>query len=411
MSVLRGDCVEVMAGMEPGSVDAVVPDPPYGLEFMGKDWDTLDTPEFRGRDGGNRAWPFGGSRKRVRYGSGLAQEWHAEWAAAALRVAAPGAWLLAFGGTRTVHRMTCALEDAGWLVRDLLMWGYASGFPKSRSCLKPAWEPIVLCRKPGPLRALGIDAARIGTEVETWPQSRGYSRHDPGSPVKATQPAGDAPLGRWPANLVLTDPVLDGGWEGVTGGGETGPMPAPYNRQAPADSGIYGNGLGTAAVGDTMPGYGDTGTYSRFFMVGDNSAPALASGGPERPSPGGTGASSSQVGVSGDSDPAGGAVLADPPAGSPRFLMVPKAPTRERTVDGQRSPHPTQKPEALIRHLVRLVAPEGGLVLDPFLGSGTLGVVCDGLGVRWLGIEREPEYADWAERRVAAARPQWEATG
>jgi DNA modification methylase len=89
--------------------------------------------------------------------------------------------------------------------------------------------------------------------------------------------------------------------------------------------------------------------------------------------------------------------------------LVRKAPTRERVLsDGRRSPHPTQKPEALIRHLVTLVTPPGGLVLDPFLGSGTLGVVCDGLGVRWLGIEREAEYADWAEDRIADGRPLWE---
>jgi hypothetical protein len=86
--------------------------------------------------------------------------------------------------------------------------------------------------------------------------------------------------------------------------------------------------------------------------------------------------------------------------------MVPKAPTRERVLsDGRRSPHPTQKPEALIRHLVTLVTPPDGLVLDPFLGSGTLGVVCDGLGVRWLGIEREPEYAQWAKDRIADQEP------
>ena len=65
------------------------------------------------------------------------------------------AYLLAFGGTRTVHRLTVALEDAGWIIRDMLVWGYASGFPKSKASLKPAWEPIVMARKPGPLRTAG----------------------------------------------------------------------------------------------------------------------------------------------------------------------------------------------------------------------------------------------------------------
>lgn len=91
-----------------------------------------------------------------------------------------------------------------------------------------------------------------------------------------------------------------------------------------------------------------------------------------------------------------------------RYFLIPKAPRSERVLsDGRRSPHPTQKPEALIRHLVKLVTPPGGLCLDPFLGSGTLGVVCDGLGMRWLGIERDETYASWAEDRIADGRPAW----
>ena len=185
MSVLRGDCVEVMAGMEPDSVDAIVCDPPYGLEFMGKEWDRPWSVGFSemGIPGKRMAMPsFGSSRnpmcrtcRKHQRGTKRCEcaapdfdetpatasaqfgEWCRPWATAALRVAKPGAYLLAFGGTRTVHRMTCALEDAGWVIRDMLVWAYAQGFPKSRASLKPAWEPIVLCRKPGLSRELGID--------------------------------------------------------------------------------------------------------------------------------------------------------------------------------------------------------------------------------------------------------------
>ena len=104
MEVITGDCLEVMPTLDENSVDAIVTDPPYGLSFMGKAWD--------------HAVPG------------------VEFWTEALRVAKPGAHLLAFGGTRLYHRLTCAIEDAGWEVRDCLMWIYAQGFPKSHNISK-----------------------------------------------------------------------------------------------------------------------------------------------------------------------------------------------------------------------------------------------------------------------------------
>lgn len=112
------------------AVDGIVTDPPYGLGFMGKNWDH-----------GIPGVPF--------------------WSAA-LRCAKPGAYLLAFGGTRTFHRLACAIEDAGWEMRDCLSWLYGSGFPKGKACLKPGWEPIILARKPGKSVHLQIDGCRVG---------------------------------------------------------------------------------------------------------------------------------------------------------------------------------------------------------------------------------------------------------
>lgn len=501
MSVLRGDCVEVMAGMEPDSVDAIVTDPPYGLEFMGKEWDRLagdwggSTP-VRDFDRGRTKNPYS---DKPRYHAGAPmQAFHHRWAAAALRVAKPGAYLLAFGGTRTVHRMTCALEDAGWVVRDMLVWAYAQGFPKSRASLKPAWEPIVLARKPGASRDLNIDAARIGTEPRFNPPAGNDGTSVASvAPVNVSGYEGSVAAGRWPANVILTDPILDGGWEGVVGGGVTdgGGVNHVLRRGATTGKGL---GYGSSSPEDvTNVGYDDTGTYSRFFLLPESatmgawhttcpccrarSAESSSSRGDlpvgSAPSPARTEASSVATTPTGSphtsgieptswldesastsakrrspasrptapspSDPASpagqnatssdttttthdhstcgscaaAATLSstDEPGSAerpeaPRFLLVPKAPTRERVLsDGRRSPHPTQKPEALIRHLVTLVTPPGGLVLDPFLGSGTLGVVCEGLGVRWVGIEREPEYADWAEERVRDGKPEWAA--
>lgn len=374
MTVLRGDCIEVMAGMEPDSIDAIVTDPPYGIGFMGHQWDQPgEHGPVRGGPGHCPGHPRTREARRRgehvpdamevgRYDLGRTamvryQDWCATWGAAMLRVARPGAYAVVAGGPRTVHRLTSGLEDAGWLIRDVLVWAHAQGFPKSRSCLKPAWEPIVLARKPGPLRELNIGASRIGDLPERTLTTRSLA---PGATVNRTGEwhtgetiTRDYPEGRWPANVVLTDPVFDGGWEGVVGGGVTDGGGVNHVLRRGATTG-KGMGYGSSSAADMANvGYDDTGTYSRFFLI-------------------------------------------------------PKAPRSERVLsDGRRSPHPTQKPEALIRHLVRLVVPEGGVVLDPFLGSGTLGVVCDGLGVRWVGIERDAEYAQWADDRIADGRPRW----
>jgi DNA modification methylase len=130
LTVIQGDCLEVMPTLPADSVDAIITDPPYGLSFMGKHWD---------------------------HGVPGVEFWKA-----AIRVAKPGSYLLAFGGTRTYHRLACAIEDAGFEIQDCLSWLYGSGFPKHKSKLKPAWEPIIMARKPAPKATLlNIDACRI----------------------------------------------------------------------------------------------------------------------------------------------------------------------------------------------------------------------------------------------------------
>jgi len=285
---------------------------------------------------------------KVRYGYGnhaigtAMQEWHEIWATAALRVAKPGAYLLAFGGTRTVHRLACAIEDAGWIIRDMLVWGYASGFPKGRANLKPAWEPIVMARKPGPLRHLNIDWCRtplVPDEVN--------------------------PSGRWPANVILTDPIFDGGWDGVVGGGE-----ARSAGEYPVAAGWTGKGYrGRFWQG---PLYGDSGTYSRFFLI-----PKAARS---------------------DREP----VLGGLPLRDENFMAGLPDPRMDRPQIRNRraNVHPTVKPTELMRHLVRLVTPPGGVVLDPFLGSGTTALAAEMEGFAWVGIEKEEEYVRIAEARL-----------
>jgi site-specific DNA-methyltransferase (adenine-specific) len=404
----HGDCLDVMAAMEPESVDAIVTDPPYGLEFMGKEWDKLgrDGPASFENLGTAKGLPperratrgDGGSTTSTRYrdkprfstltGDSMraAQEWHARWAEAAYRVAKPSAYLLAFGGTRTVHRMTVALEDAGWIIRDMLVWAYASGFPKSKASLKPAWEPIVMARKPGPLRDLAIDACRIGTlddTQETW-NAKG-SGGKPGANGHAGQfsqaqkdayARGDIPLpsGRWPANVILTDPIFDGGVEGVVGGGET-------HSQDPATRANvrHASFFGAVAEMDNPGGYGDGGTYSRFFLI------PKADRADREPVLGGLPLRKAEREY-GDT-----------------FSQGRNPVTGERTgnvIGPRQNVHPTVKPTDLMRHLVRLVTPVGGTVLDPFLGSGSTGLACELEGFPWVGIEREAEYVAIAEARL-----------
>jgi DNA modification methylase len=472
-----GDCVEVMAAMPAESVDAVVCDPPYGLEFMGKEWDSfrVDDPGTTRNRGeraadngavgdGDGSHPSRSARAAVAYGGGnrprtwrcvgcgkrdqfrnahacpdgtrwaqelvdpfsapptmLAfEEWVRHWALAALRVLKPGGHLLAFGGTRTFHRLTCGIEDAGFEVRDCLSWLYGSGFPKSLdvskaidkaagaerevvgrheqarpgneratryadaespareslswqyditapatdaarewqgwgTALKPGWEPCVVARKPlaGTVAenvqrygtgAVNVDGCRIGTTVETWPASRNYApgKREPGG-KGATVATGDAPPGRWPANVALDEAaaaMLD------AQSGETSYNPAAeWKSSAERDSGAFLSGVNHDA-GTVRSGFGDRGGASRFYYTA-------------------------------------------------------KASRADRNTSGATNTHPTVKPTDLMRWLVRLVTPPGGVVLDPFAGSGSTLVAARAEGFRAIGIEREQEYADIIAARLS----------
>jgi len=330
--ILQGDCREVMASLPECSVDAIVTDPPYELGFMGKGWDR----------------------------TGVAND--VETWRQALRVLKPGGHLLAFSGTRTYHRMVCAIEDAGFEVRDQIGWLYGSGFPKSHNgewggtALKPAWEPICMARKPlaGTVEAnwrehgtgaLNIDACRVLVDGEVRAPITGKgglpARHTTDEARAGGAVAQPHELGRWPANL-----IHDGSDE-VVG---AFPVTGPSNVRRPTGEAIYGgNSLNSTVTSDTT--------------------------------------------VRGVSDNGGSAA---------RFFYCAKASNRDR---GEGNSHPTVKPTDLMRYLCRLVTPPGGVVLDPFMGSGSTLKAAELEGFSAIGIELSAEYIAIARRRIAADAP------
>jgi DNA modification methylase len=370
--IIEGDCIEAMAAMDKHSVDAVVCDPPYGLGFMGKDWDspggTGDFPMRRtteantvntgaSRQGGRQRASEDWHKRQLRDARSY-QAWCEAWGAEALRLLRPGGYLLAMGGTRTYHRLASGLEDAGFEVRDMVEWLYGSGFPKHDSCLKPAHEPCMVGRKASRYsKPLNVDGCRIeasGRPAREVAPLRDDVEYHPTSlagrvdgTLGSSKAVGTTDTGRWPANVVL-DPEAAAMLDEQTGtlasnSGE------PFTRNTDKHRNTYGAFAGRRAEAGY---YGDSGGASRFFYVA-------------------------------------------------------KADTAERNIGlhGERNLHPTVKPVALMRWLIRLVTPKGGTVLDPFTGSGTTAMAALREGFSFVGVEREAEYVAVARARIIGDAP------
>jgi DNA modification methylase len=403
------DCMEVLAVLPECSIDSCVTDPPYHLTNNTGSRSPLPgqyTPIGKPKE------PRGGFMGKQWDGGDIA--FRPETWAAVFRVLKPGAHLIAFSGTRTYHRMVCAIEDAGFEVRDQIGWAFGSGFPKSHdiskaidraagyargtapdfrngpntnnatkgdkyslgyggqieidggpatdaarewegwgTALKPAWEPIVVARKPlseptiaaNVLKwgtgALNIDGCRVGTEAKLTgsgapPLQFNGTNHRPFHDNAEPRGFNQSPLGRWPANL-----IHDGSEEVV------GAFPDVHGAGS-ARAGKFGGEYDATSYdmggAREMGRFGDEGSAARFFY----SAKA-------------------------DSD------------------------------DRLGSKHPTVKPVDLIQYLVRLVTPKGGTVLDPFAGTGTLGEACIREGMKATLIEREEEYQEDIRRRMKLA--------
>jgi site-specific DNA-methyltransferase (adenine-specific) len=364
-----GDCRDVMATLPAESVDAIVCDPPYGLSFMGKGWD---------------------------HGVPGVDFW-----VEALRVLKPGGHLIAFGGTRTYHRLAVAIEDAGFEVRDCLMWLYGSGFPKSLDVSKAmdkqaGAEREVLgeseynARRPNP--PVSERYAQAGHKAFITAPNTDLAKewHGWGTALKpAYEPA---ILARKPLRGTVADNVAQWGVGGLNidgcrvgdestlrpnsnaagvfvGKGNEGQVNGSVSGRWPANVILDEE---AAAALDAQSGVGGA---SRFFYTAKASR------------------SEREAGLDGvEAKREADRTADDLPGGdNPRNL----------TNTARSNHHPTVKPIALMRYMIRLVVPRGAVVLDPFMGSGSTGCAAMVEGMQFVGIDITPEYVDIARRRLA----------
>ncbi|MFL9934262.1 site-specific DNA-methyltransferase [Paraburkholderia sp. RL18-103-BIB-C] len=383
-----GDCRDVLAAMPAASVDSIVCDPPYELGFMGKSWDA----------------------------SGIAND-AAMWAEC-LRVLKPGAHLLAFSGSRTYHRMTCAIEDAGFEVRDQIMWIYGSGFPKSLDVSKAIDKAAGAERE-----VVGFDAAKAAQQTRAV-STAAYGDYA-GNPGAITEPATDAAK-QWagygtalkPAHepiCVARKPLAGTVAANVLAHG-TGALNIDGCRVAHSgESGAWGTGKRPGGFADVGAAKGGSEPCGAFNASGRWPANVIHDGSPEvlagfpQTAPSKAGARGIQhsgrhggLADIGGNPKEGTNTLRghdDDGGSAARFFYCPKASKADR---GAGNDHPTVKPLALMAYLVRLVTPPGGVVLDPFMGSGSTGRAACAEGRDFIGIERDAKYFETARDRIAA---------
>ena len=433
ITIYHGDCRTVMGTLAASSVDAIVTDPPYGLEFMGVAWDTFNTPKGKGRM--PNEWGDFGSREHARHPSDVARimwnkgialyDFSLAWAIEALRVAKPGAHLLAFGGTRTHHRLTCAIEVAGWEVRDCVMWVYGSGFPKSLDVSKAIDKAAGVERKVGRKKVYAEghiqnsspyspERSSIGTFIRTQADER-LETNPTTAAAKQWSGWGTALKPAWEPIIVARKPL-------------EGTVAQNVQKWGVGAMNIDGCRVGFASKADEIEAklknqHADFGSgpmtnrvFGKYFRNRDNYSPTgrwpanlihdgseeVVSGfpqtGPSRIQPRNQqarteqpskGAEAARIGLMGHNDDGGSAS---------RFFYTAKASRSER---GEGNNHPTVKPLALMEYLIKLVTQDGAVVFDPFAGSGSTLVACKRLFRRCIGMEMSEDYCEIASKRVS----------
>ena len=413
---------DVLPLLPDNSIDSFVTDPPYGIRFMGKAWDgkNIDYKHAQ-RQAIDSRDPYLRSSENASYRSAAVEAgkynkslsaMHAfeafsqEWGTEVLRVLKPGGHLLAFASPRTYHRMVCGIEDAGFEVRECVLWVFGQGFPKSKngpwggSALKPAYEPVLMARKPlgGTYEeawrlygtgGLNIDACRVehvtveGGNLALNPHLRthingGNGGHIFGTEINRRVVTPNA-KGRWPSNL-----IHDGSDEVraafPNAKGQQGDL-KKHNTTRQSPNGIFG-GMRPAL---DHPARVELDTNaSRFFYCPKVSAKERNAG----------------------LDDAPDQVLArseQAKADAGRGITVEKAGGAFNKARVVKNNHPTVKPIALMDYLIRLVTPPGGIVVDPFAGSGSTGIAALRGGFRFIGVDEDQGYFNIMQARIAAA--------
>lgn len=386
--IINGNCLDEMRKLPANSVDAIVSDPPYGLEFMGNEWD-------RGVPG---------------------KDFWIE----ALRVAKPGAYLLAFSGTRTYHRLAAAIEDAGWEVRDIVTWVSSKTFPKSLDVSK------------------AIDKA-AGVEREVVGYSRGVTVEDnqgyggfarggvgivqKGAEIPVTKAATDAAkqwegwgtalkpscepicMARKPLEGTVAENVQKYGTGGINIDGCRVPMgdeydPTKIQRQQNSEGSVKGAFGAAALIGKEIPTYKPGGRWPAN-LVHDGSPEVISEFPTDKPGKMVRNRTAGARMFNNNGEDTGYETVEalDDPGGSlARFFYCAKISKADR---GEGNDHPTVKPTELMRYLVRLVCAKGGTVLDPFMGSGSTGKGALLENCKFIGIDLNAEYCKIADRRLS----------
>ena len=382
--LMLGDCLDRLKELPDNSVDAVVTDPPYGISFMAKKWD-YDVPSVD-------VWTE------------------------AMRVLKPGGHALIACGTRTQHRMVVNIEDAGFEIRDVVSWIYGSGFPKSLSISKSidkqagAEREVIgeKTRKGGDMRCGNLikgEPRLDSVEQITAPATESAKQWDGwGTALKPSQefftlcrkPLGEKTVAanvlKWGTGGINIDSCRVGTDDDLSGGTYGGAFSATRDKDGnlckaigSGDKGRFPANLihdGSQEVLDLFP---ET-KPSRANTVSDNRKTAFLTAG-----------NSVSGGVSGERNPENSYTDQGSAA---RFFYCPKASKKDRE---EGNTHPTVKPTALMSYLCRLITPPGGVILDPYMGSGSTGKAARLEGFQFVGIEREPEFMAIAEARITNA--------
>jgi len=465
-TIIWNDNLKVMKSWPKNCIDSIVTDPPYGLEFMGKEWDSF-------KKGNIITNPQGayehkkGFKKMVRMLNDrttllIYQEWCQVWAKECLRIAKPGAIMLCFGGTRTFHRVTCAIEDAGWEIRDCLMWLYGSGFPKSLDISK------AIDKKAGAKRTKFIEKNVAYPDSDCWgiPNKNSSGENpNPTSYKVPTEKNGGNFGGVRKVSLPATSlaqlwsgygTALKPAWEPIIVAmkPKEGSFADNAEKYGVAGLNIDGGRIGTEQIesgrsgrkvntGFCTPKAGGKKQYSQGrwpanLILDEESAKLLdeqsgISKSTNRPR--NNKVPTGEKGIYGHFEPVVTFGHSDS-GGVSRFFYIAKASrgernaglsgTKARQVDEGRHPdkpggnnprnrgaredtnyHPTVKPLSLMQYLCMLLKMpnKDQIILDPFMGSGTTCIACKGFGINYIGIEKELKYYKIAKRRLKAVRP------